>query len=237
MGSHFDEFYAISEFVEGSFLEKLLPPQLEATIPSLFQLFDAFRNVDISSTTGYGGWDKDGKGSHSSWKEYLLDIKNEPRNKETHGWYTALAGSAVGIESFDSLYQQMETLIDTCPEDRQLIHADLLNSNLIVTGNKMKTVIDWQCSMYGDSLYEIAWFLYCRQYFPQFETIQLCQRAIEHYQATTGAKINLEERLLCYQIHIGLGAVAYNSFKKDWQTVQKEIDYTLKIIHNSRKSD
>ncbi len=232
MGSNLGEFYAISEFSQGTFLEKLTSIQLEATIPALFQLFDALRSTDLSRTTGYGGWDKNGKGNSSSWREYLLDIKNEPRNKELQGWYQALANSEVGVESFDSLYEQMETLVDKCPEDRQLIHADLLNSNLMVSGNKISAVIDWQCSMYGDSLYEIAWFMYCRQYFPQFDTLQLCQQALKHYQVTTGNTTNVEERLLAYQIHIGLGAVAYNSFKKDWKRVQKELDYTFSIVKN-----
>ena len=234
-GRQFDVFYAISEFVDGIFLEKLTPSQLEATIPSLFQLFDALRNADLSNTTGYGGWDKDGKGSRKSWKEYLLDIRNDLADKQDHDWYPELARSSVGTEGFNSLYQQMKVLVDKCPEDRQLIHADLLNSNLMIAGNKIGAVIDWQCSMYGDSLYEIAWFMYCRQYFPHFDDIQLCQKAIDHYKSTTANTTNLEERILCYQIHIGLGAVAYNSFKKDWTTAEKELDYTTNIVRNAKK--
>ncbi len=159
-GVSMDKYFAISEFAHGNFIDTLAVVELEHTLPALFKLFDALRNSNISNTRGYGGWNKDGSGSHNSWKEYLLEVKSDQEGSLTHGWYTNLANSPSGTKLFDQLYFRLGSLVDTCPEVRELIHADLLHHNVLVSGDNISAVIDWQCSLYGDSLYDIAWFMY-----------------------------------------------------------------------------
>ena len=233
VGIKFDTHYAISEFALGNFIEKVSVSELENTLPALFKLFDSLRNANIASTTGFGGWDKNGKGSHTSWKEYLLDVKIDHQEKVTHGWYANLANSTLGTKIFDRLYAQLESLVDQCPEVRELIHSDLLNSNLLVSSSKISAVIDWQCSLYGDSLYDIAWFIFYAPWYPQFEAVQLCQKAMAHFESVAANTANIKARLLCYQLHIGLGSIAYNSFRKDWHGAQKIAEYTLKIARGT----
>ena len=228
-GMKYDKYFAISEFAQGKFIETLIPIELEKTLPSLFNLFDALRNADLSKSTRYGGWDKSGIGGHKSWKEYLLDVKNDHNDALTHGWYTSLANSTLGTNIFDQLYSRLLSLVDQCPEVRELIHADLLNYNLLVSDNKISAVIDWQCSLFGDSLYDIAWFTFYAPWYPQLEAVQLCQKAIAHFESIATNTLNLKTRLLCYHLHIGLGSIAYNTFKKDWKAAQEVAEYTLKI--------
>ncbi len=229
-GIRFDTHFAITEFVQGKSINDLKADELINLLPALFNLFDALRTANITNTSGYGGWDKDGIGSHQSWKEFLRSVKND--NDPEHfasGWYAHLAQSTVGTAIFDQIYLRFETLVETCPEVRALIHSDLLNYNLLVVDTRISGVIDWQCALYGDALYDVAWFIFYEPWFPAFAKVQLIQKLMAHVETTTTDHANLRERLLCYQLHIGLGSIVYNTFKKDWQAVQEVADYTLKL--------
>ncbi|MHB8626771.1 MAG: phosphotransferase [Aggregatilineales bacterium] len=228
-GMKFDKHFAISEFAQGEFIDTLTSVELKNTLPALLRLFDALRNANLANTTGYGGWNKDGIGSHKSWKEYLLSVKNDHEDSLTHGWYANLANSRVSTTIFDQFYSQFGSLVEKCPEGRELIHSDLLNYNLLVSDSKISAVIDWQCSLYGDSLYDVAWFIFYAPWYPQFAMVQLCQKVMAHFESVAANNSNLRARLLCYQLHIGLGSIAYNSFKKDWKAAQEIAEYTLKI--------
>ncbi len=232
-GKQFDAYFAISEFAAGKFIDTLTAAELKNALPALLGMFDALRTADLSSTSGYGGWDKNGVGNQKSWKEFLLGVNSDPEENIQSGWYADLANSELGTAAFDQLYAQFQALVEKCPEARELIHADLLHYNLLVADAKISAVIDWQCSIYGDSLYDVAWFIFYAPYFPQFAEAQVIQKLMAHYEAATTAPSNLKERLLCYQLHIGLGSIAYNSFKKDWDAAQEAADYTLRIARQS----
>jgi hygromycin-B 4-O-kinase len=176
-------------------------------------------------------WDAEGQGSHASWKSYLLDVSSDHESSITHGWREQLRAKSELQQVFDELYEMLEKNVDACPEPRELIHSDLLNCNLLVLDHKMSGVIDWQCSLYGDSLYDIAWFLYYAPWYPQFAEIGLGDKLLEHYKKSSSNAENIIERLLCYYLHIGLGSITYNAFKKDWVAAQEAADYTMKMVN------
>jgi len=229
-GLAFETYFAMTEFAPGKFIDILTAAELENALPALLKLFDALRNVNLTHTTGYGGWNKDGDGDHTSWKDYLLSVKGDEEPGFASGRYEELAKSSVGAKTFDQVYAQFKALVEKCPEDRALIHSDLLNRNLLVSGDKITGVIDWQCSLYGDSLYDVAWFIYYAPWFPEFATMQLPQKLLAHFESVSADSANLKARLLCYQLHIGLGSMLYNTFKKDWKLVQEDADYTLRLL-------
>ncbi len=231
-GKHFDTHFAISEFVQGSFLEKLSADELDQTLPAVLKMLDALRTADLSQTTGYGAWDKNGKGSHASWQEYLLDVKKDSEQSITHGWSANLTSSSFGTKMFDQLYAQFETLVEKCPESRELIHADLINCNVMISQTKISAVIDWQCSLYGDSLYDIAWFLYYSAWYPQFKEVNLREKLLSNFESNAQSVSHIKERLACYYLHIGLGSIAYNAFKQDWKAAEEAGKYTTKIVQS-----
>ena len=228
-GRHADQYFAISEFAQGKFIDTLNATELDGCLPVLVNLFDAMRSADLANTSGYGGWDKDGVGGQPSWKKYLLDVRTDHAENLVGGWYANLANSPLRTAAFDQLYGTFETLVGHCPEVRELIHSDLLNYNLLIKDNKVSAVIDWQCGLFGDSLYDVAWFVFYAPWYPQFAEVQLTQKLVAHFAASAANVTNLQTRLLCYQLHIGLGSIAYNSFKKDWKAAQEVAEYTLKV--------
>ena len=233
-GRQFDTYFAITEFAQGKFIDTLRAAEMTNTLPALFKLFDALRTTDLSNTSGYGGWDKNGIGSRKSWKDHLLavNVDDDPA-RFTSGWYSKLANSPVGTTIFDQIYPQFEALADQCPEVRELIHSDLLNRNLLVSDDHISGVIDWQCSLYGDSLYDVAWFIFYEPWYPEFAAIQLGQKLMAHFEAASAHNQNVKERLLCYQMHIALDSIIYNTAKENWKNTQEVADYALKILERA----
>jgi hypothetical protein len=61
IGRGLHKFFAISPFIDGTYLETLLTDELETTLPSLLKMLRALRAIDLSGTTGFGFWNKGGK--------------------------------------------------------------------------------------------------------------------------------------------------------------------------------
>ena len=201
---------------------------MQRVLPSLFNMLDALRLADTAKTGGFGGWNADGYASHRSWRETLLDITDRPTDR-INGWKAKLADSSVGMDVFDKAYQQLASSVDVCPEERNLIHADLLHFNLLVADDQITAVIDWGCAKYGDFLYDLAWFSFWSPWFPSMKGIDFRKEALRHY-AEIGLEVtDFEKRIRCYEIHIGLESLVYGSFKENWDFVGEVAKHTLEV--------
>jgi aminoglycoside phosphotransferase (APT) family kinase protein len=98
--------------------------------------------------------------------------------------------SPTGAERFDEAYEVLSHLAATLPNDRHLIHDDLLYRNVLVDGRRINAVIDWGNSMYGDHLYEAALLLYWWPWYPQWSGIdiraELDRHGAEHCGSAAG---------------------------------------------------
>jgi len=220
VGTAFGGFYAISERVFGGFLDALSHDEMRRVLPSLFAALDAARRVDLSASHGYGGWGADGTAPHPTWRAALLDITEDRPGDRLHGWRERLAASPIGMDPFDQGMRHLRELVNSCPEERCLIHSDLLNRNVLVSGDRIAGVFDWGCSMYGDFLYDIAWFTFWSPWYPAWRGIDVEREAARHYQAIGLDVPHFEERLRCYQVHIGLAHYAYNAFRGRWKELE-----------------
>ena len=52
--------------------------------------------------------------------------------------------------------ERVRTLVDACPERRDLVHGDLLHGNVLVSpdARRVEAVLSWKCSVRGDFLYD-----------------------------------------------------------------------------------
>jgi hygromycin-B 4-O-kinase len=236
IGEAFGGYYAISERVFGGYLDEMNETQMRTLLPSLFAMLDGMRLADLSGTMGYGGWGADGKAPHPSWRAALLDVANDQQANRTHGWRERLAASAVGTGPFEQAYEQLVSLIEYVPEERHLIHNDLLHYNVLVEKERVSGVLDWGCGMYGDYLYDLAWFCFWQPWYPSWQVIDFRAEAAQHY-ASIGLEVHhIEQRLRCYQIHIGLESQAYQAFAGNWDDLKKTARRTLDIATSCTSS-
>jgi hygromycin-B 4-O-kinase len=227
-------FFAISDHAAGGFLDDLDEARMRRMLPALFAALDAARRVDLAASAGYGIWGGDGHAPHQSWRAALLAIGNDWPEERTHGWRERLIASPTGSGPFDEALARLETLIPDSVPQRHLIHSDLLNYNVLVADGRISAVIDWGCAMYGDFLYDLAWFAFWAPWYAAWRGIDFRHEAARHYAAIGLAVPRFEERLTACQIHIGLAAQAYNAFKERWDALAETARRTLGVARLDR---
>ncbi|MDQ2951732.1 MAG: phosphotransferase, partial [Chloroflexota bacterium] len=198
--------YGISERVAGGPLDDLDEMGLGRVLPSLLSAMDAMRDADLSGTRGYGLWHGDGNAPHASWRDNLV---GEDAPGERAKQRDALAGSRVGSREFDIGLERMHELLSFCPEDRHLVHNDLLNFNVFVDASGV-VLLDWGASIYGDFLYEVALLTFWWPWFQKkWRGIDIRYEIERHYMAIGLAIPNYAERLRCCELDIGISHIAF----------------------------
>ena len=213
IGEAFGGHYAISERLFGAYIDGIGEAQMRALLPSLFAALEAMRQADISDTSGYGSWGADGSAPFASWQDALLDVGLDRPGDRIAGWRARLDASADGGQSFDRAYARLQELAIFSPSERHLIHSDLLHFNVLVSEDRIAGVFDWGCGLYGDFLYDMAWFCFWAPWYPAWNAIDFRQEAQQHY-ARIGLDVpHFAERLRACQLHIALGGQAYQAYK------------------------
>ena len=149
--------------------------------------------------------------------------------ERTHGWRERLVASPTGPDPFDEALARLDALIPDDAQERHLIHSDLLNYNVLVEDDRISAVIDWGCAMYGDFLYDLAWFEFWSPWYAAWRGIDFRSEAARHYASIGLTVPRFEERLTCCQIHIGLAAQAYNAFKERWDALEETARRTSEV--------
>jgi hygromycin-B 4-O-kinase len=232
IGEFSDGFYAISEKAPGITLNQLDSRGMGQITPAILDLLDALRRTDVSGTSGFGGWDANGKGTSESWKESLLAINIDDPDGRISGWREKLAGSRYGTGDFDRIYTQFSRLLEVCPEPRHLVHSDLLHHNLLVNRGKISAVIDWGCARYGDFLYELAWFTFWAPWIGAMEGIDWRALALQYYAEHGIVVQHFDQRLTAYELHIGLDSVVYCAYIERWGMVGDVLEQMEQILSN-----
>ncbi|WP_189082271.1 phosphotransferase family protein [Mangrovihabitans endophyticus] len=211
--------YALSERLTGTPLDDLDPGALAAVIPDLFEVMDAISRIEIPGH-GYGVWDASRTAPYRSWPQYLLAVEHEePR---TPGWRAALAASDIGLEPFERGLATLRRLAPELPDKHRMVHADLLNRNVLVEGDRVSGVLDWGSARFGDPLYDAAWLWYCWGWYPQWSSIDI--------EAAIGRRWNPDPAALrAYRLHIGLGSIGYCATRGRWDDVALNAEWLLAL--------
>jgi hygromycin-B 4-O-kinase len=225
-------YYTIAERATGDYLDALDADGLRRVLPALFEAIDAMREADVSGTTGFGVWDASGRAPAASWREALLLVGEDPRGSRLDGWRDALARSPTGLGPFEAGLQRLQELLAQLPErdvGRHLIHADLLNYNVLVQRAQLSAVLDWGSAMYGDWVFDIAWFAYWQPWYPAWAGIDFTAEARRHFEAIGLWVPAFAERLRCCELVIGLGNQTYCAFRGEerWPQLAEVAERTL----------
>ena len=213
LGEAFDTFYAVTERADGRFLDHLDRNEVARVLPSVLRLLDALRRVPVADGAGFGQWNRYGVGEHSSWRDALLTV--ESTRPQVDGWKHRLQKWPDCQQAFDLGFERLRLLADRMPSGRDVIHRDLVNRNVLVADASVTAVFDWGCSLYGDHLYDIAWLTFCASYTAGFDRVETHRVARRHHVEHGIDPDDFDQRVNCYELHIGLGALVYRAFLGD----------------------
>jgi hygromycin-B 4-O-kinase len=211
IGETADGYYAISKRVTGGYIDDLDAEGMRRVLPSLWAALDAMRAIDLSSYTGFGGWNR-GRGRRPTWRDALLTIHDHDPGRGGE-WREALARSPVGTAPYDAALERMRPLVDHCPEIRHVIHDDLLHFNVLVAADGITAVLDWGSSTWGDFLYELGMITFWWPYYTRWTGIDIRAEAQAHFR-DIGLEIpDFDARLRCYQLRTGLSGLGYQAWR------------------------
>ena len=210
-------YYAISEKAQGKILQNLSDAEYKETFPELFDILNSIHNISIPEVSGFGCWSIDGSMETKTWKDYVLAVDkyavgsvDKPSLFET---------SFLEKDIWDDTYKQMKLLLSYCPEDKYLIHGDYGTDNVTANQAKITGVFDWEGSKYGDFLYDIAWLNFWN---PERNSMTF----FKDYYTKVKPEKNFEERVLCYQLRIGLSSLSFyatSSQKEKYESTKNKL--------------
>lgn len=205
-------YYALSERHFGVFLEALDEQGWRKLLPALLRALDALRQIQPSGTGV--DWSGPDNSAPLSWRQWLLASLEDRPGERVSGWRTRLRETPDINEIFVRGEGVLRTLVGSCPEVRHVLHCDLLNRNVLVSedASRLEAVFDWGCSLAGDFLYDVAWLSFWAPWYPALEAINVGRAIWDHYRAIGLRVENFDQRLACYELHIGLGHIAYAAF-------------------------
>jgi hygromycin-B 4-O-kinase len=183
LGDAFDSLsFAISERAEGMFLEDASDtPSLTKLVRSLLRGLRAAPEVDTDYT----------------WRDWLLG------GLDPAGRNGPLLERIASDERVAPVAKRAEaafrTLLDACPERRDLVHGDLVHKNVLVAPDlsQVKAVFSWKCSARGDALFDAAWLAFWSPWFPGIG-------ALDVWALADDGSPDASTRFACYQLQIGL---------------------------------
>lgn len=211
--------YAVSARAAGTPLDDLDADALAAALPALFDVMDGIGHIEVGGR-GYGQWGPDRVGPYHSWPRALLAIEREkPR---VPGWRAALAASPIGMEPFERALHTLRRLAPDLPDERRMVHDDLLARNVLVQGERITAVLDWGNASFGDPLYDAAWLLYFWPWYPQWSTVDIDAAIRRRWRPDPAA-------LRAYQIHIGLDSMAYCASRGRFDDVTRNAEALLRL--------
>lgn len=233
VGDAFDGAYAVSVRRYGTNLEDVRPDQCDAAGPMLASLLGALFAVPKDPGLPVG-WHWRPPRSGLSWRAWLCDRLADDPARPVHGWRAALAAHSDLDRIFRACEARVRDLAGACPERRDLVHGDLLHANVLVTedASRPTAVFSWKSSVRGDFLFDTAWCTFCSIWYPGIAALDLWhlihqEPSIKH---DPGALVDAPVRHHCYELGIGLGALAWNTWTGDAHVLQQAAAHLAEIL-------
>lgn len=206
-------WFAVSTRSHGAPLESATARDWDALVPEVVDLIARVAALPYDPSQGVGRWGPDGHAPQGSWREFLLDVATDGTGHRIAGWRAALEAAPVALAAFDAGVAALADLADGLAPPLGVVHADLINANVLVRAGRITGVLDWGSAMYGDPLHDVAWLSFWAPWHPHLPAVALLERALADDRLTAGGDV--ERRLAAARLHIALGHVAYHAWAGD----------------------
>ncbi len=194
VGEGLDRWFAISRRHHGGFLEDVPPSRADVLGPTVVGLLEGLRAVPDTGVVT------------PPWRDWLLGGITDRADHHTSGWRAKVATHPDVDRTFRAVDVRIRSLLDACPDRRELVHGDLLHGNVLVTptADAVTAVFSWKCATWGDAAYDLAWCTFWGRWHPGIGALDLWTRvtAAPHAGPEDG-DADLAVRHHVYELHIG----------------------------------
>lgn len=203
IGEGFGRWFAISRRHQGRFLEEIDPEEADVLGPTLVDLLAALRAVP---DTGIDA---------PAWRDWLLGGLTDPPGRHTSGWRPLIAADAAAERTFRAVDRRIRSLLDACPDRRQLVHSDLLHYNVLVTpsADAVTAVFSWKCSTWGDALYDLAWCTFWGRWHDGIGALNLWERVVPTLAVRDAVDAGVRHH--AYELQIGASHLGWYAILGD----------------------
>lgn len=218
IGDAFAGAYAISLRCFGKKLEDVRPEQAAEAGKTLVSLLGALFKAPKPAGLPVD-WHAVRPRRDLTWRDWLRRRIIDDPHQETHGWRELIRSEPDLDRLFRAGEARFGELLDACPERRDLIHGDLLNANVLVSqdASRLNAIFSWKLSVRGDFMFEVAWCSFCAIWYPGIAAIDLWGliHGEPSMQSDPMSLLDIAYRHHCYELNIGLGALAWNAWIGD----------------------
>jgi hygromycin-B 4-O-kinase len=186
----------------GVTLQDLNPQDVPPVLAPTARILDAIAQSDLDDMSGFGPFNARGAGSYETWRDFLTSVADPQR----YDW--AAADSLADMNIVNRILERLARLAAHCPETRKLVHGDFGSNNVLTDGRHITGVIDWSEASIGDPLYDVANIFFWSTW------LDCMQQQARYFETQLADLPELRERLLCYQLRIGLAEIYQNAIER-----------------------
>ena len=197
IGEGFGRWFAISRRHHGRFLEEVGPTEADSLGPTVVSLLADLRSVpDTGDET-------------PPWRDWLIDGLTDRPDRHTTGWRPRIAANPAAEPTFQAVDRRIRSMLDACPDRRQLVHSDLLHYNVLVAplADAVAAVFSWKCSTWGDAVYDLAWCTFWGRWHEGIGALDLWDRVAPTLPASETVDIGVRHHV--YELQIGATHLAW----------------------------
>ncbi|MFL6351219.1 MAG: phosphotransferase family protein [Bryobacteraceae bacterium] len=184
-------------------MQDLQPNDVPPVLGPTARMLDAIAEADLDGMRAFGPFNALGVGGHESWRNFLTSIADPQR----YDW--AAIESLADMNIVNRVLERVSALAEHCPENRRLIHGDFGSNNVLTDGRSITGVIDWSEASIGDPLYDVANIFFWSTW------LDCMNQQARYLEIHIPDFPKLSERLLCYQLRIGLAEIYQNATERN----------------------
>ena len=211
--------YCLSRRLPGITLEDSAIPTLQQLTPYVSQVWKVIHQSLLPSSEGFGPFNECGHATFSSWQSFL---QSTIRGKDQQ-WDHLFASNLLDATALQPVMHSYLRLTGHCPEERKLVHGDFGSNNVLTDGKKITGVLDWDCALYGDPLFDVAGSFF---WSPWLDCMRIQS---EFFQRTLRNEANFAVRLQCYQLQCGLEEIHENALAGNQKLLNWLLNRTMQI--------
>ena len=209
IGQALGRWFAVSRRHHGRFLEEVGPEAADVLGPTVVGLLAALRAVPDTGA------------EVMSWHEWLLAGLTDRPDGHMAGWRARLGGEPAVERTFAAADDSIRSSLDACPDRRQLVHADLLHGNVLVTpaADAVTAVFSWKCATWGDALYDLAWCTFWAGWHGAIAALDLWERVVPTLPASESTDVAVRHH--AYELQVGASHLGWYATLADDENLRR----------------